>query len=112
MEITRNTDGTFQPGSGGRPKGSTNKATSLLREQVGRLLADNYETVAQDLKKLDPKSRADLWLRMLEFALPKLTRTEISEPPTDLEQLMRLTPEQRQQRIIELKQKIQSEDEK
>ena len=102
MEIIRNTDGTFQPGSGGRPPGSKNKASQHLREAVGKLLHENYELVAQDLKKLDPKSRADLWVKLLEFALPKLSRTEIAEPPTDLEQLMQLTPEERRARIIEL----------
>lgn len=100
--------GRFQPGEGGRPKGAKNKATTTLRANVQKLLEDNYEQIVNDLQKLDPKSRADLWCKLLEYALPKLNRTEIAEPPTDLETLMQLSPEQRQARIIELQSKIQN----
>ena len=100
--------GRFLPGNAGRPKGAANKVTTNLRANVQKLLEDNFEQVAADLKKLDPKSRADVWLRLLEYSLPKLTRAEISEAPTDLEILMQLTPEERQSRIIELQSRIQT----
>ncbi len=98
----------FNPGYGGRPKGASNKVTTSLRANVQKLLEDNFDQVTSDLKKLSPKERADVWLRLLEYALPKLTRTEIVEPPTDLETLMQLTPEERQSRIIELQAKTQT----
>lgn len=104
----RTEKGRFQPGHGGRPKGASNKVTTSLRANVQKLLEDNFEQVTQDLKKLSPKERADLWCKLLEFALPKLNRTEITEPPTDLDQLMTLTPEERQSRIIELQAKTQT----
>jgi hypothetical protein len=68
--------GQFLPGNPGRPKGSGNRVTTKLRQQVQQLLEDNYEVVLADLKKLDAKSRADLWVRLLEYVVPKLTRTE------------------------------------
>lgn len=39
----RNEQGKFTEGNPGRPKGAANKATTLLREQVSKLLAENYE---------------------------------------------------------------------
>ena len=107
----RNSKGQFEPGYGGRPKGATNKVTQSLRANVQkRLLEDNYEKpLCEDIKKLDPKSRADLWTKLLEFALPKLNRTEISEPPTDLETLMRTYPGRTAKRIIELQAKTQNQ---
>ena len=72
----RNDKGQFEPGYGGRPKGVPNKATASLRANVQQLLEDNFEVIQQDLKKLDAKSRADLWVRLLEYVVPKLTRTE------------------------------------
>lgn len=60
----------------GRPKGSENKETKKLREWVGQLLDDNMELVAQDLKALNPKDRVTAVTNLLEYALPKLQRTE------------------------------------
>ena len=102
----KDTKGRFLPGNSGKPKGAKNKSSESLRRKVHQLLEDNYEQLVTDLQKLDPKSRADLWCKLLEYALPKLNRTEIAEPPTDLEQLMQLTPEERQARIIELQAKL------
>ena len=100
--------GRFQKGEGGRLKGSQNKATTQLRTNVQKLLEDQYEKIVEDIEFLSPKERIDVWCKLLEYALPKLNRTEIAEPPTDLEQLMTLTPEERQARIIELQSKLQN----
>lgn len=59
-------------------KGVPNRSTTTLRQYVQALLDDNYEQIAQDLKKLKPKERVDAWCRLLEYALPKLQRSEMS----------------------------------
>lgn len=70
----------FKPGKsgnpGGRPKGIGNKSTEKLREAVKKLLEDNINNIVDDLKELDPKQRLDTWVKLLEFALPKLQRVE------------------------------------
>lgn len=70
----------FQPGQSGnpdgRPRGSRNKATADLRGKITELLDDNYHQVIEDLADLDPKERVTAWIKLLEYALPKLQRTE------------------------------------
>ncbi len=83
------------PGNAGRPKGASNRVTQSLRQQVERLLADNYEQVVNDLKKLSPKDRTDVWLRLLEYSLPKLSRTEAVEAEKPRPDLSRLTHEEK-----------------
>lgn len=71
----------------GRPPGTPNKATSKVREAIA-LIADG---MAEDFKgwllltatgdperKLapDPKGAADLYLKAIEYHIPKLARTE------------------------------------
>ena len=65
-------------GNSGRPKGANGKVTQSLRANVQRLLEDNYEQVAKDIQKLSPKERADVWLRLLEYSLPKLKSKMLS----------------------------------
>lgn len=70
----------YKPGQSGnpkgRPKGSKHRATFELRERVKQLLDDQFDQVVDDLTNLDPKERVNAWLRLLEYALPKLQRTE------------------------------------
>lgn len=74
----------FQPGnklSPGRPKGSPNKATTKIREAYHDLLENNLDNInlwlAQVAKK-DPGRAVDLMLRLSEYILPKLARTEVT----------------------------------
>ena len=60
----------------GRPKGSPNKITSTLREMVSDLLSENYKSIIDDIKQLEPKERVDAWIKLLEYGLPKLQRME------------------------------------
>jgi len=62
--------------TGGRAKGTPNVANRDLREVVRALVEDNAEQVRQDLAALDPKERVSAWLKLAEFLLPKLQRTE------------------------------------
>lgn len=55
----------------GRPRGAKNKATNELREWVERLINDNLDTIANDIKELDPNDRVKFFLALLNYTLPK-----------------------------------------
>lgn len=76
----------FQKGkekTGGRTKGTPNKVTEDLREKVSHILESQYETILKDLNKLEPKDRINIWIKLLEYALPKLQRSETKLKPSD-----------------------------
>ncbi len=89
----------------GRPTGSENKAPKLLRERISNLLEDQYLTILEDFQALSPKERVDAWLKLLEYSIPKLQRTEIRSLTT-VEELLSMPPEERQERLIYLKSKL------
>lgn len=89
-------------------KGTPNKETKALRERITALLDNRWEQFLKDLDKLSEKERVDTIIRMLEYALPKLNRTEVREL-TSLEDFVALSPKERQQKIMELKKQINDE---
>lgn len=66
--------------TGGRAKGTpnTNGSSAELRERVQRLLDSQYDRILADLESMEPKERVSAWIKLLDFALPKLQRTENS----------------------------------
>lgn len=92
----------------GRPKGAQNKETKALRERISVLLDENWEQFLEDVKKLSEKERVDTIIRILEYALPKLNRTEVRDV-TSLEDFVAMSPEERRKRIIELKRQLNGE---
>ncbi|PTB96324.1 hypothetical protein C9994_07930 [Marivirga lumbricoides] len=86
-------------------KGVPNKATSELREKISTILTDQWENVLSDLQSLSPKDRIDVWLRLLEYSIPKLQRNEIIDATT-IEAMAMMTPEQRRIEILKLKSQI------
>ena len=90
---------------GGRKKGTPNKDTKALRERIEALLDDQWHQLLQDIKQLKPKERVDMVIRLLEYALPKLHRSEIRETST-VEEMLAMTPEQRRARIDELRRQL------
>lgn len=75
--------------TGGRQKGTPNKATQEFRQTVQALLDENKENVARwltlvaegdgtDSGKPDPGKALDLLAKLAEFAAPKLARTEVT----------------------------------
>lgn len=97
--------GKFVPGNPGRPKGAKNRKTQKLREKINSFLDDKYEEIEEEFSQLSPKEKIDFYLKLLEYGLPKLSRTEVQEV-SSLEELMMMPPEERQAKIIELKQRI------
>ena len=55
----------------GRPRGARNRATNELREWVERFINDNLDTIANDIKELDPNERVKFFLALLNYTLPK-----------------------------------------
>lgn len=75
------------PKTGGRQPGTPNKATAKCRETIALIadgMADEFEhwlrrTADGDVDagiKPDPKGAADLYLKAIEYHIPKLARTE------------------------------------
>lgn len=92
----------------GRPKGVGNKKTEALRARVEDLIDDNWEKLQKDLKELSSKERVDTIVKLLEYSLPKLSRTEFQEVST-VEELLMMTPEERRERIEEIRAKIKEQ---
>ncbi|WP_051638138.1 hypothetical protein [Maribacter sp. Hel_I_7] len=86
----------------GRPKGTPNKKTEALRANVNMLIDDNWDSIQEDIKSLSSKDRVDTIIKLLEYSLPKLNRTEI----TDNLNIDKMTPNQRKARIKELSKKL------
>ena len=80
----RNDKGQFTKGNPGRPKGSTTKNAEVLRERISYLLDENYEQILDDLDELKPRERVQAWIQLLEYALPKLARTEMTVDVTKM----------------------------
>lgn len=64
---------------GGRKKGTPNKVTSDVREAIRKLAQDTFPNFCLWMNRAarrSPEKAAGLWLRMIEYHIPKLTRTE------------------------------------
>lgn len=64
----------------GRPKGMQNKATKASRELIALILDEempNIKTALAKVRKRYPTRYLDLLIRLMEFAVPKLSRTEL-----------------------------------
>ena len=59
--------------TGGRKKGTPNKATAFTREVITSVLGDYIETgmLGEDFKKLAAKDRVDAVIKLAGFILPK-----------------------------------------
>ena len=85
--------------------GRPNKKTEALRGRIETLLEDQWEIVLTDIKKLSGKERIDTMIKLMEYALPKLNRTEIKNITT-VEELIAMTPEERRARITEIQSEL------
>ena len=71
----------------GRPKGSPNRATADVRAAIATFAEGNEHKLQEWLDRVaegsegirpDPAKAADLYLRAIEYHIPKLARTEVS----------------------------------
>lgn len=64
----------------GRPKGALNRSTEMMKLSLARAANNTLNTIAEDLEKIrkkDPERAIELSLKMMEYVLPKLARTEV-----------------------------------
>lgn len=64
--------------TGGRAKGTPNKATAELRDRFTSLLESNFDTIQSDLNTLEPKDRIKTILEISKFVIPTLKAVENS----------------------------------
>jgi hypothetical protein len=81
----RNSDGTFAKGNIGKPKGATNKRNCewyALKDSIVDLHAERFNKI---LGSLEGKEFCDVYLKVLEYFKPKISRvayrSENPDPP-------------------------------
>jgi hypothetical protein len=73
----------FKPGhklAKGRPVGSLNRSTEMMKLSVARAtnsVLDNLTSDLEKIRKSDPEAAINIALKLLEFSMPKLSRTEM-----------------------------------
>ena len=65
--------------TGGRTKGVPNKTTRDVREAIAEFARANVDSMGAWLNAVeDPAKRMDLFLRAVEYHIPKLSRAELT----------------------------------
>lgn len=88
---------------GGSRKGVPNRATADVRTAIAKIAEQNVGKLSGWLTRIarkDPARAMELYLRMIEYHIPKLTRTEIVKDPPRGGRVIdssQLTAEQREQ---------------
>lgn len=67
--------------TGGRKKGTANKATAVTRELINKLASTMVETVMEDIASLEPKDRVHVFIKLAEFNVAKPQSIDISLSP-------------------------------
>ena len=61
----------------GRPKGSSNKATEIVKKSVALLLENNIQIVQEDLDQMQPRDRVNALLQFMKFLIPTQKAIEV-----------------------------------
>jgi hypothetical protein len=80
--MEKNREHLFKAGNklGGRKPGSLNRSTEEMKITIARAVNNTLNTISSDLeaiKKKDPERAIELALKLMEYSLPKLSRTEM-----------------------------------
>jgi hypothetical protein len=67
----------------GRPKGSLNKKSLLLKDSFEAKGFDLLTEILKRLPALDPKDQVSALLQLMPYAHPKLSSVQIVAPPDD-----------------------------
>ena len=65
----------------GRPHGAKNKVTQKIREAYQKLTEDNLENMSlwlADIAAENPKEAMEMMIKLSEYVIPKLARTEMT----------------------------------
>ena len=84
----------------GSRKGVPNKATHEIREAFEMLMTDNLDNMKiwwSDVANEDPERALNIMIKMAEFIVPKLQRTEVKAEVTDKSITINLIPKQIEQ---------------
>ena len=72
----------------GVKKGSKIGVTKEAREKIGQFIEATVPQYTRWLKSIEnPKERCDLWLKTVEFYLPRLVRSEVVETPESVDNM-------------------------
>jgi uncharacterized protein YeeX (DUF496 family) len=64
----------------GRPVGALNRSTEQMKLNLARATNNTLNHLSDDLEKIrkkDPEKAIELALKLMEYTLPKLSRTEV-----------------------------------
>lgn len=64
----------------GRPKGSINRTTTQAKLAISRLANEGIDALREDLNKIrktNPEAAAKLYIRLLEFVVPKQSQVDM-----------------------------------
>ena len=68
--------------TGGRTKGTPNKSTGEVREAIAAFASANVDQMGEWLNAIEsPEKKLDLFLRAIEYHIPKLARQEMVGDP-------------------------------
>lgn len=66
----------------GRPKGSSNKSTEIVKRNVALLLENNIQIVQDDLDQMTPRDRVNALLQFMKFVIPTQKAIEVEDVTT------------------------------
>ncbi len=90
-------------------KGTPNKQTKEIRDAYRLLIEANLDNMVNWIEKIskdNPEKAIEILIKLSEYVVPKLNRTEIKDITT-LEDAAKMTREERNERIEELIKKHQ-----
>ena len=61
----------------GRTKGSPNRTTKQLRENINSFLNNNFQRLENEFELLPPRDRIKFYCDLLQYGLPKLQSVEL-----------------------------------
>ena len=74
----------------GRKVGSKNRNTNEMKTAIQNILDTNISQMESDLKKLTPKDRLNVLLKLADFILPKVQSVSAETTETDNEIIIRI----------------------
>lgn len=85
----------------GRPVGALNRSTEQMKLNLARATNNTLNHLSEDLEKIrkkDPEKAIELALKLMEYTIPKLSRTEVK---AEIEQRVQQISVNITQKIIE-----------